>query len=105
MSMRKTQMDHILSRLRWSMLENNNEWVSASEMMWLLKEHTKPQTNALYREACSNRKIPVPTFRYLNNQNQLAHNVIRSGEYEVIKSRVIPDSPTVNMYRLKEVTA
>lgn len=87
------------------MLENNNAWVSASEMMWLLKEHTKPETNKLYGKARSNSKIPIPKFRYLNNQNQLAHSVIRSGEYEVIKSRVIPDSPLVNMYRLKEVTA
>ena len=96
--MSKTQMNYILRRLRWSMLENNNEWVSAGDMMLMLKQHTTSDVNELYRNSCDNKKIPVPNLRYLNNTNQLARRAIMSGQYEVMKHN------NANMYRL-EVTA
>jgi len=99
----KAQMQNILNRLRWSMMQNNNEWVSASEMMWLLKEHTNPTVNKLYSESCNGKKLPVPTLRYLNNTNQLARSAKMSGEYEVTKGQNSRGS-SVSMYRL-QVTA
>ena len=90
-----------MNRLAWSIERNENNWVTARDMVGMLSSHCDPALNRVYAESSNvNARLKAPTMRYIPRSNRLTYFAKRDGRFETKQG-----AGNRRYYRLKEVTA